>query len=162
MYEHISDDHKDGPINSNILFLHLGLKMIKQPYVKEIFLCDDVEFCREDKIGVSIIYAYEDSDVFYPAKLLKHGINCLCFASKEAIAMGEKIYIFTQDFPIESANLRIYEGCFAQVEECKKTDKFKNNPLYLIRGKSVIGNTMSIDSTDSSVKESKYGYKSFH
>ena len=136
--------------------------MIKQPYLKDMILCDDAQFCRENKIGVSIIYAYEDSDVFYPARLLKHGINCLCFVSKEPIAKGEKIYIFTQDFPIEGAKLRIYEGCFAQIEECKKTDNFKNNPSYLIRGKSVIGNNMSIGSNESSVKESKYGYKSFH
>jgi len=128
--------------------------MIKQPYVKDMILCDDAEseFCRVNKIGVSIIYAYEDSDVFYPAKLLKHGINCLCFASKEPITMGEKIYIFTQDFPIEGANLRIYEGCFAQVEECKKTDNFKNNPSFLIRGKSVIGHSMSIDSNELGVE----------
>ena len=111
-----------------------------------MILCENAELCKENKIGVSIIYAYEDSDVFYPAKLLKHGINCLCFASKEPIALGEKIYIFTQDFPIEGANLRIYERYIAQVEECKKADNFKNNPSYLIRGKSVIGNTMSIDS----------------
>ncbi len=132
--------------------------MIKQPYVTEMILCDDVEFCRENKIGVSIIYAYEDSDVFYPAKLLKHGINCLCFASKEPIVMGEKIYIFTQDFPIEGPSPKIYEGSFAQVEECRKTDNFKNNPSYLIRGKSVIDNPMSIGSNELGVKESKYGH----
>ena len=126
--------------------------MIKQPYVKDMILCDDAYFCRENKIGVSIIYAYEDSDVFYPAKLLKHGRNCLCFESNAPVAVGEKIYIFTQDFPIEGENLRIYEGCFAQVEECKKTDNFKNNPLYLIRGKSVVGNTMSISSKEFGVK----------
>ena len=101
-----------------------------------MILCDDAQLCRENKIGVSIIYAYEDSDVFYPAKLLKHGKNCLCFASKEPIVRGEKIYIFTQDFPIKGENHKIYEGIFAQVEECKKTDNFKNNPSYLIRGKS--------------------------
>ncbi len=132
--------------------------MIKQPYKTEMILCDEVEFCREDKIGVSIIYAYEDSDVFYPATLLKHAINCLCFASKEPIAMGEKIYIFTQDFPIEGANLKIYEACFAQVEECKKTDNFKNNSSYLIRGKSVIGSTMSIGANVLGVKASDFGY----
>ena len=128
--------------------------MIKKPYVKDMILCDNVEFCRENKIGVSIIYAYEDSDVFHPAMLLKHGINCLCFASKEPIAMGEKIYIFTQDFPIEGANLRIYEGSFAQVEECKKTDNFKNNPSYFIRGKSLSGTIMSIDSSELGVEVS--------
>jgi hypothetical protein len=106
--------------------------------------CDDAEICQEDKIGVSIIYAYEDSDVYYPAKLLKHGIDCLCFASKEPIPEGEKIYIMTQDFPIEGTNLRIYEGCFAQVEECKKYENFKKTSPYLIRGKSMSGKTMNI------------------
>jgi len=86
--------------------------------------------------------------VFYPAKLLKHGRNCLCFASKEPISVGEKIYIFTQDFPIKGENHKIYEGIFAQVEECKKTDNFINNPSYLIRGESVVGNTMSIGSKE--------------
>ena len=128
--------------------------MIKHPYVKDMIFCDDAQFCRENKIGVSIIYAYEDSDVFYPAKLLKHGRNCLCFASKAPIAMGEKIYIFTQDFPIEGANLRIYEGSFAQVEKCKKTDNFKNNPSYFIRGKSLSGTIMSIDSSELGVEVS--------
>jgi len=98
------------------------------------------------------IYAYEDSDVCYPAKLLKHGINCLCFASQEPIAKGGKIYIFTQDFPIDGANHRIYEGCFAQVEECKKNDNFKKLPSYLIRGKSLSGKIMSIDSNELGVE----------
>jgi hypothetical protein len=126
--------------------------MIKQSYEKDMVLCNDAEFCRENKIGVSIIYAYENSDVFYPAKLLRHGRNCLCFASNEPIAMGENIYILTQDFPIEGANLRIYEGSFTQVEECKKTDNFKNDPSYLIRGKSVVGNTISMGSKEFGVK----------
>ena len=43
--------------------------MIKQSYAKDMILCNDAEFCREDEIGASIIYAYEDSDVFYPARL---------------------------------------------------------------------------------------------
>ena len=34
-----------------------------------MILCNDAEFCREEEIGASIIYAYEDSDVFYPARL---------------------------------------------------------------------------------------------
>jgi hypothetical protein len=126
--------------------------MIKQPHIKDMILCDDAQFCRENKIGVSIIYAYEDSDVFYPAKLLKHGLNCLCFASKEPITMGDKIYIFTQDFPIDGAQLRIYEGSFIQIEECKKTDSFKNNPSFLIRGKSVSSKMMSIASNELGVE----------
>ncbi len=126
--------------------------MIKQPHIKDVILCDYAQFCRENKIGVSIIYAYEDSDVFYPAKLLKHGVNCLCFASKEPITMGDKIYIFTQDFPIDGAQLRIYEGSFIQIEECKKTDNFKNNPSFLIRGKSVSSKMMSIASNELGVE----------
>ncbi len=118
--------------------------MIIQSYGSDIFSCDRIEHCQEDKIGISIIYAYEDSDLYYPAKLLKHGTNCLCFTSKEPIAEGEKIYIMTQDLPIEGEYLRIYEGCFARVEECKKNEKFRKMPTYLIRGKSMSSRTMSI------------------
>jgi hypothetical protein len=148
MYEQIFCDPKDEPIDSNILFLLFGLKMIKQSYEKDMILCNDAQFCIEDKIGAPILYAYEDSDVFYPARLLKHGINCLCFASKEPIAKGGKIYIFTQDFPVEDTNLRIYEGCFAQVEECKKNANYRKKSSYLIRGKSLSGKIMSIDSNE--------------
>jgi hypothetical protein len=114
--------------------------------VKDMFLCGNAKFCKEDKIGVSIIYAYEDSDVFYAAKLLKHGINCLCFASKEPIEKGKRVYILTQDFPIEGDSIRIYEGCFAQIKECKKINNFKKRPSYLIHGESISGKIMSVGS----------------
>jgi hypothetical protein len=107
--------------------------MIKQSYGKDVNSCDYAEYCIEEKIGISIIYAYEDSDTFYPAKLLKHGISCLCFASKELIGKGEKIYILTQDFPIEDTKPRIYEGCFAQVGRCEKIIEDQKRSLYLIR-----------------------------
>ena len=126
--------------------------MIGQLSGKDMISCDDAEICQEDKIGVSIIYAYKDSDVFYPAKLLRHGKNCLCFASQESITVGEKIFIMTQDFPIEGTNFRIYEGCFAQVEGCKKYEDIKNHPSYLIRGKSSSGKTMKRDSNELGVE----------
>ena len=109
-----------------------------------MILCGNPKFCKEDKVGVSMIYAYEDSDVFYPAKLLRHGINCLCFASKEPIAKGKRIYILTQDFPIDGADLRIYEGCFAQIEECKKIDNSEKKPSYLIHGESMSGRARAV------------------
>ena len=126
--------------------------MITQPHIKDMNLCGNAKFCNDDKIGVSVIYAYEDSDVFYPAKLLRHGINCLCFASQESITEGQKIFIMTQDFPIEGTNIRIYEGCFAQVDECKKYEDIKNPTSYLIRGKALSGKTMKRDSNELGVE----------
>lgn len=126
--------------------------MIRQSSGKDMNSCDDAEICQEDKIGVSIIYAYEDSDIFYPAKLLRHGINCLCFASQESITEGEKIFIMTQDFPIEGTSIKIYEGCFAQVEECKKYEDIINAASYLIRGKALSGKTMKRDSNELGVE----------
>jgi len=108
--------------------------MIKQSLGKDTITCDDAEYCKKDKSGISIIYAYEDSDVFYQAKLLKYGIKCLCLTTEEPIGKGEKIYILTQDFPLEGTDFRIYEGCLAQVEECKKKN-FETN-LYL-RGPTI-------------------------
>jgi hypothetical protein len=126
--------------------------MITQPYVKDMNLCGNAKFCKEDKSGVSVIYAYEDSDVFYPAKLLKYGINCLCFASKEPIEKGERVYILTQDFPIEGDSLKIYEGCFAQIQECKKINNFKKMLSYLVQGESISGMMMSVGSNQLSTE----------
>jgi hypothetical protein len=126
--------------------------MITQPYIEDIDLCGNAKFCKEDKNGVSIIYAYEDSDVFYPAKLLKHGINCLCFASKKPIEKGKRVYILTQDFPIEGDSLKIYEGCFAQIQGCKKNNNFKKRPSYLIQGESISGMRMSVGSNELSTE----------
>jgi hypothetical protein len=44
MYEQIFCDPKDEPIDSNILFLLFGLKMIKQSYEKDMILCNDAQF----------------------------------------------------------------------------------------------------------------------
>ena len=83
--------------------------------------CDDAGYCNQVNRAISIIYAYEDSDIFYPAKLAKHGRKCLCFETEKPIGEGQKIYIITQDFPLDDTSLRFYEGCLAQVKECKKT-----------------------------------------
>lgn len=113
-----------------------------------MIICDRIENCHEDKVGISIIYAYEDSDLYFSAKLLKHGTNCLCFESKEPIVAGEKIYIMTEDFPIEGEFLKIYEGCLAQVEECEKNENLRKKPFYLIRVRSMSDKTMSIGSNE--------------
>jgi hypothetical protein len=63
---------------------------------------------------------------------LKHGGNGLCFETEHSIAEGEKIYIMTQDYPLDGANLKIYEGCLAKVHGCKKI-KYKKNQAYLIQ-----------------------------
>ena len=126
--------------------------MITQPHIKDMNLCGNAKFCKDDKIGVSVIYAYEDSDVFYPAKLLKHGINCLCFTSKEPIEKGKRVYILTQDFPIEGDSLRIYEGCFAQIQECKKINYFVKIPSYFIHGESISVKVKSAGSNELSTE----------
>ena len=122
--------------------------MVIKSYGKNIISCDRLENCQEDKIGISIIFAYEDSDLYYPAKLLKHSTDCLCFASKAPVAIGKKIYIMTQDYPIEATYLKIYEACLALVEECKKNEDFGKEPSYLIRGKSISNEMLNINSNE--------------
>ena len=122
--------------------------MVIKLYGKNIISCDRVENCQEDKIGISIVFAYENSDLYYPAKLLNHSTDCLCFASKEPIAIGKKIYIMTQDYPIESTHLKIYEACLARVEVCTRNENFRKKPSYLIRGKSISGEMLNISSNE--------------
>ena len=90
--------------------------------------------CIEEKYGLSIVFAYEDSDIFHTAKLLNHGESCLCFVTEEPIGRGLKIYVLNQNLPLESENFKIFEGCFAQVEDCKKIKDTEEKPSYLIRG----------------------------
>ena len=108
--------------------------------------CDDAGYCNQVNRGISIIYAYEDSDIFYPAKLAKHGRKCLCFETEKPIGEGAKIYIITQDFPLDDTILKIYEGCLAQVKECKKNNDFNKIPSYSIRVKSMNGQAINISS----------------
>ena len=124
----------------------MKLKVIKKSYEKDMNPCDDAGYCTRAKIGISIIYAYEDSDIFYPAKLVKHGRKCLCFETEKPIGKGERIYIITQDFPLDDINLKIYEGCLAQVRECKKNNDFNKNPSYSILVKSMNDQAININS----------------
>ncbi len=124
----------------------MKLKVIKKSHADHMYPCDDAGYCIQVKRGISIIYAYEDSDVFYPAKLVKHGSNCLCFETERPIALGEKIYIITQDFPLDDTHLKIYEGCFAQVRECKKSHDFNESPSYSILVKSMNVQAVNISS----------------
>ena len=101
---------------------------------KEINACN-AGICIEEKYGLPIVFAYEDSDIFYAAKLLNHGERCLCFVTEEPIGRGLEIYVLCQNFPLDSENFKIFEGCFAQVEDCKKIKDTKKKPSYLIRGK---------------------------
>jgi hypothetical protein len=99
---------------------------------------DEVEYHKDSQFGISIVYAYVNSDIFYPATLLRHGRNDLCFATEHSIAEGEKVYIMTHDFPLDDANFKIYEGCLAKVHECKKINYMKNQ-VYMIQVRSVNG-----------------------
>jgi hypothetical protein len=91
---------------------------------------NEVENHKDSQFEISIVYAYADSDIFYPATLLRHGRNDLCFATEHSIAEGGKIYIMTQDYPLDDANLKIYEGCLAKVHECKKNKLYEKSSLY--------------------------------
>ncbi|MES0446381.1 MAG: hypothetical protein ABUJ92_07520 [Desulfobacterales bacterium] len=106
---------------------------------------NDVEYYKDSRFGISIVFAYANSDTFYPATLLRHGRNDLCFATEHSIAEGEKIYIMTQDYPLDDANLKIYEGCLAKVHGSKKI-KYKKNQAYMIQVRLVNGIAKGITS----------------
>ena len=110
-------------------------------------LCDDLEYCIKEKFGLPILYALENSNNFYAAKLLNHGERCLCFATEEPIERGLKIYVLSQNFPLESENFKIFQGCFAQVADCKKFNDTEKNLSYLIRG-GLVSNPATISGSN--------------
>jgi hypothetical protein len=99
---------------------------------------NEVEYHKDSQFEISIVYAYADSDFFYPATLLRHGRNDLCFATEHSIAEGEKIYIMTQDYPLDDADFKTYEGCLAKVHGCGKII-YKENQAYMVQVRLVNG-----------------------
>ena len=99
--------------------------------------CTENSLCESDKYGVSIVYAYQDSDAFYNARLCKYNINCMCFETEAPIKTGENIYIMIHVYPVDGKSLEIYEGCLALVERCDQSHK-RGNSFFVVRAREIL------------------------
>ncbi len=76
------------------------------------------EYVRYD-LDTAIIYAFQDSDQFKPARLCNYCKGGMCFEAGAAIEPGSDIYIMMENFLPDSVNAEFYDGYLAEVRWCQ-------------------------------------------
>ena len=69
-----------------------------------------------------VIIARENSDNFFNAELIDHSSHGVCFLSTHPFQVGERIYIITENQPIDDFNDKFTEAYFADVIWCGKSE----------------------------------------
>ncbi len=77
------------------------------------------QYVRYD-LDSSIIYAFQDSDQFNPARLCNYGKGGMCFEAENAVEPGADIYIMMEKFLPDSIDAEFYDGYLAEVRWCRK------------------------------------------
>jgi hypothetical protein len=77
------------------------------------------EYLRCDA-DIPIVYAFQDSDQFNPARLCNYGKGGMCFEASDAIEPGSDIYIMMENFLPDSIDAEFYDGYLAEVQWCRK------------------------------------------
>lgn len=77
------------------------------------------EYVRYD-IDSPIIYAFQDSDQFKPARLCNYCKGGMCFKAGDAIEPGSDIYVMMENFLPDSIDADFYDGYLAEVRWCRK------------------------------------------
>jgi hypothetical protein len=68
----------------------------------------------------SIVFAYQNSDEFYNAKMCNFSNSGLCFESSAAIEPGSDIYVMMEEFLPDTIGSEIYDGYLAEVRWCQR------------------------------------------
>ena len=66
-----------------------------------------------------VVIALENSDNFFDAKLINHNTHGVCLLSTHPFQIGERIYIITENQPIDDFNEKFIEAYFANVIWCR-------------------------------------------
>jgi hypothetical protein len=77
------------------------------------------EHVRYD-LDTPIVYAFQDSDKFNPARLCNYGKGGMCFETDHAVERGADIYIMMENFLPDSIDAEFYDGYLAEVRWCRK------------------------------------------
>jgi len=71
--------------------------------------------------NASVVYAYQDSDLFFHARMCNYCKGGMCFLSGNALEPGSDIYIMMEDFSPDADGADFYDGYLAEVRWCQKT-----------------------------------------
>jgi hypothetical protein len=67
---------------------------------------------------VAIIYAYHNTDQFFPAIMCNYSRDGMCFKTPDVIDPGSDIYIMMENFSPDTIHDELYDGYFAEVLWC--------------------------------------------
>ena len=81
---------------------------------------DEKRECLRCDADIPIVYAFQDSDQFNPARLCNYGKGGMCFEASDAIEPGSDIYIMMDNFLPDSIDAEFYDGYLAEVQWCRK------------------------------------------
>jgi hypothetical protein len=88
------------------------------------------EYERHD-LYTPIVYAYQDSDQFFRARMCNYCKEGMSFESVSAIEPGADIYIMLESFLPEAGDADFYDGYLAEVRWCRKFPK-QNEERYKV------------------------------
>lgn len=66
----------------------------------------------------AIIYAYHNTDRFFPAVMCNYSKDGMCFKTSDEIDPGSQIYIMMENYAPDTIHAELYEGYFAEVLWC--------------------------------------------
>lgn len=72
---------------------------------------------RHDQTA-AIIFAYHNTDRFFPAVMCNYSTDGMCFKTSDGIDPGSQIYIMMENYAPDSIHAELYEGYFAEVLWC--------------------------------------------
>ena len=88
------------------------------------------EYVRYD-LDTPIVYAFQDSDQFKPARLCNYCKGGMCFETDNAVEAGADIYIMMENFLPDSIDAEFYDGYLAEVRWCWKQSPEPAQPFLI-------------------------------
>jgi hypothetical protein len=82
-----------------------------------------------------MVYAFQDSALFYQARLCNYCKGGMCFIADSSIEPGSDIYVMMDNFVPDSVGAEFYDGYLAEVRWCRNivsenSDEFKVGIKY--------------------------------
>ena len=71
-------------------------------------------------LSASMVYAFQDSDLFHQARLCNYCKSGMCFTAGSSIEPGSDIYIMMENFVPDGIGAEFYDGYLAEVRWCRK------------------------------------------
>jgi len=82
--------------------------------------CDEKREYERSDLDIPIVYAFQDSDQFYPARVCNYCKGGMCFETDDEVEPGSDIYIMMENFLPDSIDAEFYDGYLAEVLWCRK------------------------------------------